>query len=59
MVRRFAEEMGYDLAAINVVATGGLAEIVCQQSKTVKFIDPYLTLDGLKILAKLNSQDKE
>lgn len=59
MVRRFAAEMGYDLAKVNVVATGGLAEIVCKQSKTVKIIDPYLTLDGLKILAKLNREVKE
>ena len=54
MVRRFAGEMGYDLAKVNVIATGGLAEIVCKESKTVKVIDPYLTLDGLRMLAKLN-----
>lgn len=59
MVKRFCEEMGYDLARVNVVATGGLAEVVCKESKTVKVIDQYLTLDGLKILAKLNSQEKE
>lgn len=59
MVKRFCEEMGYDLARVNVVATGGLAEVVCKEAKTVKVIDPYLTLDGLKILAKLNSQEKE
>ena len=59
MVKRFCEEMGYDLARVNVVATGGLAEVVCKEAKTVKFIDQYLTLDGLKILAKLNSQEKE
>ena len=59
MVKRFCEEMGYDLARVNVVVTGGLAEVVCKESKTVKVIDPYLTLDGLKILAKLNSQEKE
>ena len=57
MVRRFAGEMGYDLAKVNVIATGGLAEIVCKESKTVKVIDPYLTLDGLRMLAKLNHNE--
>lgn len=59
MVRRFVGEMGYDPARVNVVATGGLAEIVCLQSKTVKIIDPYLTLDGLKILARLNKTEEK
>ena len=45
MVRRAEKETGMKM---KVVATGGLAEIICQETETVDHIEPDLTLDGLR-----------
>ena len=37
-----------------VVATGGLAELVATQSSTIGEVDPYLTLEGLRLVWELN-----
>ena len=37
-----------------VVATGGLAELVAPHSSTIGHVDPYLTLDGLRMVWELN-----
>jgi type III pantothenate kinase len=38
-----------------VVATGGLADLVTPHSKTIERIDPFLTLDGLRMVWELNT----
>lgn len=38
-----------------VIATGGLAEVIAAESKTIEAIDPILTLKGLKYLYQANS----
>jgi type III pantothenate kinase len=37
-----------------VIATGGLADLIAPHSKTIDRIDPFLTLDGLRIVWQLN-----
>lgn len=37
-----------------VVATGGLASLIGEESKTIDIIDPFLTLKGLKIIYEKN-----
>ena len=37
-----------------VVATGGLADLIAPHSKTIETIDPLLTLEGLRIVWELN-----
>jgi type III pantothenate kinase len=37
-----------------VVATGGLAEIVARESRTIRAVDPILTLKGLRYIAAQN-----
>ena len=37
-----------------VVATGGLAELVAAHSSTIGQVDPFLTLDGLRMVWELN-----
>ena len=39
---------------MKVVATGGLAEVVAQETDVIQIIAPWLTLDGLRILWDLN-----
>jgi type III pantothenate kinase len=51
MVRRFREELG---AEMKVIATGGLADVVAQETKVIQIIAPWLTLDGLQIVWELN-----
>ena len=51
MVARFRAELGNDM---KVVATGGLASLVAQETKVIDILAPWLTLDGLRIIWELN-----
>jgi type III pantothenate kinase len=37
-----------------VVATGGLANIIAQQTKTIDVVEDMLTLEGLRIIYNMN-----
>lgn len=51
MVARFRKELG---ANMRVIATGGLAEVVAQETDVIQIIAPWLTLDGLRLIWELN-----
>ena len=51
MVERFRQELGSEM---KVIATGGLAEVVANETDVIKIIAPWLTLDGLHIIWTLN-----
>jgi type III pantothenate kinase len=51
IVDRIREELGAEARAI---ATGGLAELVAPHSRTIDGVDPFLTLDGLRLVWDLN-----
>ena len=55
MVARFKNELG---AHSNVVATGGLADVVAAESAVFDAIDPNLTLTGLRIVYELNNDGR-
>jgi len=38
-----------------VVATGGLAEFIASETKKIKEVSPFLTLEGLKLIFEINS----
>jgi type III pantothenate kinase len=44
MVRRLRAELGPNT---RVVATGGLADLICGDTDAIDHVDPFLTLDGL------------
>ena len=48
IVERIRGELGDGAAP--VVATGGLAELIAPHSKTIGKIDPFLTLEGLRLV---------
>jgi type III pantothenate kinase len=51
IVGRIREELGAEAPAI---ATGGLADLVAPHSRTIERVDPFLTLDGLRMVWELN-----
>jgi type III pantothenate kinase len=51
IVGRIREELGVEVRAI---ATGGLADLVSPHSRTIERVDPFLTLEGLRLLWDLN-----
>ncbi len=52
IVGRIREELGAEATAI---ATGGLADLVAPHSRTIERVDPFLTLDGLRMVWELNA----
>jgi type III pantothenate kinase len=44
---------------INVIATGGMAEIIAPHSSAVEFIDPTLTLTGLRLIYERNRRQED
>jgi type III pantothenate kinase len=52
LVELFREQLGQDA---KVVATGGLAEVVVGNCRSVDVLDPLLTLDGLRLIYERNA----
>ncbi len=48
--RRLADELG----APTVVATGGLAELIAPYTTSIKQVEPWLTLHGLRVVFERN-----
>lgn len=52
IVERMKKEMSSDA---KVIGTGGLAEFVFSETKSIKEVRPHLTLEGLQLIFSLNS----
>jgi len=52
IVERIRGELGAEAPAI---ATGGLAELIVPHARTIEKVDPFLTLEGLRLIWELNS----
>ncbi len=51
IVRRIKDEINSDAF---VVATGGIANLIAKDAETINKIDPFLTLEGLRIIYQRN-----
>jgi len=51
MVTRFRQELGPEM---KVIFTGGLAEIIAEETRMIQIVAPWLTLDGLRIVWEMN-----
>ena len=51
MVERFRKEMG---EGMKVIATGGLAVLIVEETQVIQVHAPWLTLDGLRFIWELN-----
>ncbi len=56
MVARFRTELGPEM---QVIATGGLAELIARETAIIDVVDPWLTLHGLRIIYQLNLPGNE
>jgi type III pantothenate kinase len=53
MVMRFQKELGEDM---KVIATGGHVDKISDHTKAIDQVEPWLTLEGLKIIWELNKK---
>jgi len=51
MVARFRQELGQDM---RVIGTGGLAETIAAETDVIEVVNPWLTLEGLRIIWEIN-----
>jgi type III pantothenate kinase len=53
MVHRIRKELGEDA---RVIATGGLAGLIASETETIERVEPFLTLEGLRLIYERNRE---
>jgi type III pantothenate kinase len=56
MVQRIRAELG---AHARVIATGGLAQRIANETETIERVEPFLTLEGLRLLFEKNRDPEQ
>ncbi|MBO2460395.1 type III pantothenate kinase [Actinomadura violacea] len=55
IVERMSEELVEDPDEVTVIATGGLAPLVLEESRSIDVFEPWLTLIGLRLIYQRNT----
>jgi type III pantothenate kinase len=55
MVARIRQELGQEA---RVIATGGLAELIHKESRTIEVVDQLVTLEGLRLLFERQAEER-
>lgn len=56
IIEKMIDEMGSNDNQVNIIATGGFSNLIASESKYIKKIDKFLTLDGLRIIYERNKE---
>jgi type III pantothenate kinase len=51
LVHRFRDELGPEMT---VIATGGLASLIASETAVIDAVEPWLTLEGLRVIWRMN-----
>ena len=51
MVARYRQELGENM---RVIGTGGLAETIARETQVIEIVNPWLTLEGLRMVWEMN-----
>lgn len=51
LVRRMQDELG---TPCKVIATGGLAEVIANETNVITIVEQYLTLEGIRLIYEMN-----
>ncbi len=54
LIEKIIAEMNW--TNVHIIATGGLSPVIVKKSKKIKKIDPYLTLEGMRLLYRRFNQ---
>ncbi|GAA1794579.1 type III pantothenate kinase [Actinomadura chokoriensis] len=55
IVERMSDELAADPEEVTVIATGGLAPLVLEESRCIDVFEPWLTLIGLRLIYERNT----
>ncbi|MQY05959.1 type III pantothenate kinase [Actinomadura macrotermitis] len=55
LVERMSDELAADPGEVTVIATGGLAPLVLEESRSIDHFEPWLTLVGLRLIYQRNT----
>lgn len=55
LVARFRAELGPEM---KVIATGGLASLIAAETDVIDAVDPWLTLEGLRLIWEMNREKR-
>ena len=57
IVERMSDELAADPEEVTVIATGGLAPLVLEESRSIDVFEPWLTLIGLRLIYERNTPE--